>query len=106
MSGKVYGTTSTGDPVDDDLLDQFADEAQRGYSAEELREKPRGRGRPPLGADAKTVESVRLSASMRAKVADRALADGVTVSDVIRDAIGAYIDAPSKTTTPHARKRG
>ncbi len=69
----------------------FAAEAERGYTPEQLAGKPRGRGRPPLGDRAKTVESVRLDPALRAQTIKRADADGVSVSEVVRRALSEYL---------------
>jgi hypothetical protein len=92
MTGKrVYGTTKSGRPIDDALVEQLADEAERGYEMAEVEVRRRGPGRPPLGDAAKAVESVRIDAELREQIARRAEADGVTASEVIRRAIAAYL---------------
>ena len=73
------------------MIEALADEADKGYEPGQLLEKPRGRGRPPLGAAAKTVESVRLEPSLRAAAEDRAAQEGVTTSEVIRRALREYL---------------
>ena len=88
---RIYGVTETGREVDDALIEQLADEAERGYKASGLADRRRGPGRPPLGRAAKTVESVRLDADVREQIARRAEADGVTVSEVIRRAVAEYL---------------
>ena len=91
MSSKVYGQTSDGREIDDALIQELADEGKHGYSPEQFAGKPRGRGRPPLGNLAKTVESVRLDPALRAAAIARAEADGVTVSELVRRALSAYL---------------
>lgn len=93
MSGTVYGRIADGRPVDDDMIEQLADEAERGFDPEQLRGRRRRPGRPSLGAAAKAVESVRLDPAMHADVAERAARDGVSVSEVIRRALGEYLEA-------------
>lgn len=45
---KTYGKTKGGVPIDDELVDKLATEAEAGYDVEEtLRRRP---GRPPIGA--------------------------------------------------------
>ncbi|MGL5910089.1 MAG: antitoxin, partial [Phycicoccus sp.] len=46
--------------VSDEQIQQWADEAERGYDVEEL--KRRGRGRPGRGAEPMQVVAVRLTA--------------------------------------------
>ena len=85
------GQTSDGRPIDDALISALVNEAERGYTVEQLANKPRGRGRPPLGHRAKKVESVRLDAELREQAARRAEADGVSVSEVVRRALRDYL---------------
>jgi predicted HicB family RNase H-like nuclease len=91
MTKRTYGRTKAGKPIDDTRIEQFADEAERGYEPEQLRGKPRGRGRPPLGAAAKEVESVRLDPDLRRETERRAADEGVSVSEVIRRALQHYL---------------
>jgi len=91
MAKKTYGHTRDGQPIDDTFIDTLADEAERGYSPEQLAGKRRGRGRPPLGTRAKKVGSVRLDPELREQAAERADVDGVTVSEVVRRALRAYL---------------
>lgn len=91
MTKKTYGQTADRREIDNALIKELADEAERGYTAEQLAGKPRGRGRPPLGDRAKTVESVRLDPALRAETIKRADADGVTVSEVVRRALSEYL---------------
>jgi hypothetical protein len=88
---ETYGHTGDGTPIDDAFINGLADEAERGYSPEQLGGKPRGRGRPPLGDLAKAVGSVRLDPELREKAAARAAGDGVTVSEVVRRALREYL---------------
>lgn len=76
----------------DARLDDFADEAERGYDVEQVLAR-RGGGRPPRGAAAATVESVRLDPDLKRELLLRAARDRTSVSDVIRRAIGEYLRA-------------
>jgi hypothetical protein len=91
MSKQTYGHTKAGKPIDDEMIESFVDEAERGYDAQQLRDKPRGRGRPPLGEAAKVVESVRLEPDLRAEATERAAAEGVSTSELIRRALREYL---------------
>ena len=91
MTGRTYGRTEAGEPITDEMIENFEDEAERGYTPGQLRGHRRGPGRPPLGAAARTVESVRLEPALQAQTAQRAEADGVTVSEVIRRALREYL---------------
>jgi len=90
-NNRIYGRTRSGKPIDDDIIEQFVEEAERGYEPGQLLGKPRGRGRPPLGDAAKEVESVRLDPELRDQTAQRAADEGVTVSEIIRRALRTYL---------------
>jgi len=91
MSERTYGHTRTGKPIDDEMIESLADEADRGYEPGQLAGHRRGPGRPPLGDAAKVVESVRLDPSLRVETAERAAEEGVTVSEIIRRALRQYL---------------
>jgi len=93
MAKRTYGHTRSGKVIDDKMIESLADEAERGFKPGQLRDKPRGRGRPPLGAAAKRVESVRLDPALRDEAVRRATAEGVSVSEVIRRALRAYLQS-------------
>ena len=95
MTGRVYGHTKRGTPITDEMIEALADEAERGYAPGDLRGRRRGPGRPPLGEAAKSVESVRLEPTLRARTAQRAAEEGITVSEVIRRALRAYLQRPA-----------
>jgi CRISPR-associated endonuclease/helicase Cas3 len=88
---RSYGRTKSGKAITDEMIDQLAQEAERGYEPGQLQGHRRGPGRPPSGNAAKTVESVRLEPTLRAEAARRAEADGVTVSELIRRALRQYL---------------
>jgi len=91
MSRRTYGHTKSGKPITDAMIEQLADEAERGYEPGQLQGRRRGPGRPPLGAAAKSVESVRLDPALQAEAAQRAADEGITVSEVIRRALRQYL---------------
>jgi len=91
MSERTYGRTSTGKPIDDEMVEGLADEAERGYEPGQFEGHRRGPGRPPLGDAAKVVESVRLDPGLRVETAERAAVEGVTVSEIIRRALRQYL---------------
>lgn len=93
MSGRTYGHTEHGEPITDKVIEDLAEEAERGYGPGQLTGRRRGPGRPPLGEAAKLVESVRLEPALRAAAAQRATAEGVTVSEVIRRALQEYLQS-------------
>ena len=91
MSEGTFGHTRTGKPIDDEMIEGLADEADRGYEPGQLAGQRRGPGRPPLGDAAKVVESVRLDPGLRVETAERAAAEGVSVSEIIRRALRQYL---------------
>lgn len=91
MSGRTYGHTDTGKPITDEMIEELAAEAEQGYQPGQLQGRRRGPGRPPLGAAAKSVESVRLEPALQAAAAQRAADEGVTVSEVVRRALREYL---------------
>lgn len=92
MTKRTYGHTETGAAVDDELIDKLATEAEAGYDADKIIARRGTRGRPRLGAAPSTVESVRLDPDLKERLARRAEDDGVTVSEVIRDALRHHLE--------------
>jgi uncharacterized protein (DUF4415 family) len=87
----THGTKADGTPITDEMIEAMADEAERGYDVEELRRR-RG-GRPALGSSPSTVESVRLDPELKRDLLLRATANGVSVSEAIREALRQYVQA-------------
>jgi len=83
----------SGTPITDELLDRLADEAERGYDVDEIIARRGKRGRPRLGAAPSTVESVRLDPDLKERVTRRAQDEGVSVSEVIREALRHHLEA-------------
>lgn len=95
MSAEHHGHTKSGAPLTDGVIERLADEGEQGFDVEEILARRGKRGRPSLGAGPSTVESVRLDPELKERLARRAEADGVPVSDVIRDALRHHLDAAS-----------
>ncbi len=93
MSKRTYGHTSSGQDIDDDLVDVLAKEAAEGYDVEAIIARRGRRGRPPIGSARSTVESVRLDPELKAQLVERAQHDGVAVSEVIRRALREHLAA-------------
>lgn len=91
MSGQ-HGTTEDGVPITDDMVEAMADEADAGYDVDAVLKRSRG-GRRPIGSAAASVESVRLDPEMKRALLLRAAADGASVSETIRRALGRYLEA-------------
>ncbi|MGQ0521203.1 MAG: CopG family transcriptional regulator [Actinomycetota bacterium] len=86
------GHTTSGAPITDELIEELADEAERGFDVDHLLGRRGKRGRPPLGAAAATVESVRLDPDLRERLAQRAQEERVSVSEVIREALRQHLE--------------
>lgn len=76
-----------GTPVTDGEVQRWADEAERGYDVGRLRK----RGRRPMGDGPAKVVPVRLDDELLATLDERAEHDHVSRSEVIREAIRAYV---------------
>lgn len=80
--------TIKGQPVTDELIKELAREAEAGYDVATL--KRRG-GRKPLGSSAARVIPVRLDPELEAALKARVDADHSNTSEVIRDALRAWL---------------
>jgi hypothetical protein len=87
-----HGHRKDGTAITDADVEAMADEAERGYDVDTLLRRRRG-GRPPLGSAAASVESVRLEPELKRALLVRAAQEHVSVSEVIRRAIGEYLRA-------------
>ena len=85
---KSYGT-SGGVEITEAVIQRLANEAERGFKPATLR----SRGRPPLGVGTAKVAQVRLPADLAAALKERASRDKTRPSDVIRQALKAYLEA-------------
>ncbi len=90
---RTYGHTASGAPITDALVEALADEAAQGYDVDELIARRAVPGRPRLGVERSTVESVRLDPALKADLVQRAADDGVPVSEVIREALRRHLAA-------------
>ena len=79
--------TIKGEPVTDQDIRDWSDEAERGYDVEQLRR----RGRRPVGDGPGQVVPVRIDATLLAALTERAERDLVSRSEVIRAAIRSYV---------------
>jgi hypothetical protein len=79
-----------GTPITDADAGAMAGEAEQGYDVDAPLRRRRG-GRPPLGSAAASVESVRLNPELKRALLVRAAQEHVSVSEVIRRAIGEYL---------------
>ncbi|MDA8316442.1 MAG: ribbon-helix-helix protein, CopG family [Actinomycetota bacterium] len=88
-SPKTY-ETKTGKILTDTDIEALADEAERGFDVEILKE--RRRGRPMLGNAPSEVVPVRLDPELRRAVEARAELDHTTSSEIIREALRRFLD--------------
>ena len=79
--------TINGKSVTEAQLQEWADEAERGYDISRL--KPRGR--PLMGDEPAKVTTLRLEPSLDAALNKRAAKDGSSRSEVIRAALRAWL---------------
>ncbi|MGH9164909.1 MAG: CopG family transcriptional regulator [Acidimicrobiales bacterium] len=93
MTPRIYGHTNSGRPIDDDLIEELAEEAEKGYDLDEVDARRGKRGRPRLGSAPSTVESVRLDPDLKERLARRAEAEGVSASEIIREALREHLEA-------------
>lgn len=93
MTKRTYGHTKTGKPINDELIEKLADEAEAGYDVDQIIERRGKRGRPRLGTAPSSVESVRLDPELKERLARRAKDRGVPVSEVIREALRQHLEA-------------
>lgn len=87
-----YGTKGDGTPITPEMVEAMADEAEQGLDLDSIRARRRG-GRPPIGASAASVESVRLDPALKRDLLLRAAQDGTSMSELIRKALRQYVQA-------------
>jgi CRISPR-associated endonuclease/helicase Cas3 len=75
-------------PVTDEQIQHLADQAETGYDTTELRRED---GRKPIGSAAARVIPVRFGPELRQALKARAAADHAHTSEVIRDALRAWL---------------
>ena len=90
---RVYGHTSSGREIDDELVTKAVEEAEEGYDVDALLARRGRRGRPSLHVGESSVESFRIDDDLRAALARRAEADGVSVSELLRRAVREFLKA-------------
>ena len=76
-----------GVPVTDEMIQEWTDEAEKGYDVDQLRK----RGRKPMGDGPARVVPVRLDDTLLSALDERAERDHTTRSELIRAALRAYV---------------
>ncbi|WP_137726182.1 ribbon-helix-helix domain-containing protein [Prescottella subtropica] len=84
----MNGETINGTPVTDEMIRDWADEAEAGYDVERLRK----RGRPTVGDEAGTMVAVRMDAALIEALNARAEQNHMSRSEAIRAAVRAWAD--------------
>lgn len=79
--------TIKGVPVTEEMIQEWADEAEKGYDVAQLRK----RGRKPVGDGPARVVPVRLDDTLLSALDERAEQERTTRSELIRAAIRAYV---------------
>jgi hypothetical protein len=92
MTKRTYGHTKSGTPITDELIEELAKEAEAGYDVDQIIARRGKRGRPRLGTEPSTVESVRLDPDLKALLLRRAEDEGTTASEVIREALRQHLE--------------
>ena len=86
------GKLKDGAAITDEMVEKLADEAEEGYDVDEIKRRRTG-GRPAMGSGPASVESVRLDPELKRELLLRASKDGISVSEVIRQALRTYVRA-------------
>lgn len=86
-----HGKLKNGKAITDEMVEAMADEAEAGYDVDDIAR--RRSGRPAMGSGPASVESVRLDPELKKELLLRASKDGVSVSEVIREALRSYVRA-------------
>jgi predicted HicB family RNase H-like nuclease len=92
MTKNSNGRLRDGTPISDEMIEAMAEEAERGYDVDKLKVKSRG-GRPRMGSEVASVESVRLDPELKRDLLLRASDEGVSLSELIRKALRKYVAA-------------
>ena len=83
-----FGTVG-GVPITGDLIRRLAEEAEVGFSPEQMR-RP-GRPRLSPGEGPSSIVQVRVDDALQRRLSDRAIEDGTTVSAVVREALRLHL---------------
>jgi hypothetical protein len=86
---KKQWITESGNVLTEEMVEELADEAERGYDLSKWVPSP---GRPPLGDEGPSPRiSLRITPETFAAARRKAEADGVSLSEVAREAIRRYV---------------
>jgi predicted HicB family RNase H-like nuclease len=86
---KDLGTSKDGTPITDELVEDLAREAEAGYDLSRARRVGR---RSLAGGDGKSPRlNIRLTAELYERAAKRAQNDGLSLSELAREALAEYV---------------
>jgi predicted HicB family RNase H-like nuclease len=90
---RVYGHTSSGKEIDDEMASKMVEETESGYGVEYLLARRGRRDRPSPKIGESSVESFRIDDDLKSALASRAETEGVSVSELLRRAVREYLKA-------------
>jgi hypothetical protein len=85
-----YGYTKSGVKITEELIEQWADEAEAGYDLSRMRIR---RGRPLMGTEQAKSFPVRLDPELRNALDDRAAQEEKPAAEIVREALRRYLEA-------------
>lgn len=85
---RTYGTTKSGKPITDELIEQYVAEAEAGLDLDKLKIR---RGRPLLRSGPAKPLHVRLDPGLRAALDERAQETGEPAAEIVRAALRQYL---------------
>lgn len=88
----TLGTTRSGRPITEELIEEWVAEAEAGYDLSRLR-VVNPVGRPRMGSAPAKTFPVRLDPSLRSALDERAAAEDRPAAEVVRDALRRYLAA-------------
>lgn len=101
MSKTGHGR-SGGVELTDELLQRLADDAERGYEVERLRQQ---RGRPTIGSMPAAIFQVRLEPELRDALQRAAVRQRTSPSELTRRALRRYLMTGARRRTPGPKNR-
>ncbi len=92
MTEPIHDHTKSGTPITGTPTAKLAEEAEQSFDVDEVITQRGRRGRPRLGQGPSSVESVRLDPELKDLLVRRAKAEGVPISEVIREALRHHLN--------------
>lgn len=85
---KSHGRSKAGVELTDEVLERMAEEAEEGLDIRKLRRRP---GRPAMGSGPADSFPVRLEPELRRALDERAAAEDISASEIVREALRHYL---------------